>query len=277
MELVGGGIFEEHAVVAENVSFLHAEVVVVLQEVEDSKLPWAGVGAEQLRPCGELQDGGATRRKAASRASSLPQALQAFDDSMTARRCDVSSGGAIGEDAGTAMRRAAGHAGFFFFVLYNELCWQTSLSTRQRKPHLWWRTPSVVAVGVGTRQHRWPFMLAHECWRTPYSPAQIVFGLVAPTPLLCVPCETSRRQRLLPCPAASAPPARSREAPAAPPHPATSSAARGSDQPCVPPPLQCSCVRLPARRPSERRHQKPSSIAATPPGAACPGACAALV
>jgi len=46
MELIGGGIFEEHAVAAENVYFLHAEVIVVLQEVEDGKLPWAGVGAE---------------------------------------------------------------------------------------------------------------------------------------------------------------------------------------------------------------------------------------
>ena len=35
----------------------------------------------------------------------------------------------------TAIRRAAGRAGFFF-VSYNELCWRTSLSTRQRKTHL---------------------------------------------------------------------------------------------------------------------------------------------
>ena len=77
MELVGVVIFEEHAVVAENVYFLHAELVVVLQEVEDGKLPWAGVGADQLRPCREMQDGSAKRRKAAARALSWPQALQA--------------------------------------------------------------------------------------------------------------------------------------------------------------------------------------------------------
>ena len=69
----------------------------------------------------------------------------------------------------------------------------------------------------------------------------------------------------------------SRGAPAAPPHPTTFSAAHGSDQPCVLPPPQRSRVRLPACRPPERRHQEPSSIAATPPGAACPGARAALV
>jgi len=188
MELVGGGIFEEHAVVALNVYFLHAEVVVVLQEVEDGKLPWAGVGTEQLRPCGELQDGGATRRKAAARASSLPQAQQVFDDSMTAQRCDASSGGAIGEDAGTAMRRAAGRAGFFFLFrttncagrrLYRPASAKPisgggCLSRPPAQPHLCSR--------VGIHQHRWPFVLAHECWRALYTPAQIVFSLVALRP-----------------------------------------------------------------------------------------------
>ena len=69
----------------------------------------------------------------------------------------------------------------------------------------------------------------------------------------------------------------SRGAPAAPPHPTTFSAAHGSDQPCVLPPPQRSRVRLPVCRPPERRHQEPSSIAATPPGAACPGARTTLV